>query len=211
MSAPAHPAKMEQNATIVPMGLSAAVLKVRAFVPKSCHWIFSFWALLRIPRQKSRCVLTTCWAVSLLSVQCFLGVSYFSGRLLGKQTDLRPLIPLVLSLAFKIVGSLRTSSCQERSRGHHPDICSSLKLPHTTLCCILIVIPLHKNNKNIFITPDMVRCGRICHKDCIHELAVCIHWYLACLFGPMPMKEPASLFQWPAAWYSLCLWAPSVE
>lgn len=25
------------------------------------------------------------------------------------------------------------------------------------------------------------------------------------------MEEPASLFKWPAAWYSLCLWAPSVE
>lgn len=31
------------------------------------------------------------------------------------------------------------------------------------------------------------------------------------LFQPMLIMEAASLFKWPAAWYSLCLWAPSVE
>lgn len=38
MSAPAHPARMEQNATTGPMGSSAAVLKVRASVFNTSEW-----------------------------------------------------------------------------------------------------------------------------------------------------------------------------
>lgn len=142
----------------------------------------------------------------------FWGVSYFSGRLLAKQTDLRPLIPLLPSSALRIMGSLRTSSCQERSPGHHPDICSSVKPPHTTLCCILTFIPSHSCPCPCLKTsPDTVSYSKVCRKGSMYELSVCIHWYLTCLFGAVPTKEPASLFQWPAAWYSLCLWAPSVE
>lgn len=39
MSVPAHPARMAQNAMTGPMGLSAAVLKVRASVQNSSQWI----------------------------------------------------------------------------------------------------------------------------------------------------------------------------
>lgn len=109
------------------------------------------------------------------------------------------------------MGSLRSSSCQERSLGHHPDICSSVKPPHITLCCILTFIPSYSVMSMFENYPDTVSCSKVCHKVCMYELTMCIHWYLTYLFGPMPTEEPALLFQWPAAWYSLCLWAPSVE
>lgn len=110
------------------------------------------------------------------------------------------------------MGSLRTSSCQERSLGHHPDICSSIKPPHTTLCHILTFIPSHSAMSMFENIPRYSELyDKVCHKGRMYEQAVCIRWYLTCLFGPMPTEEPASLFQSPAAWYSLCLWAPSVE
>lgn len=71
--------------------------------------------------------------LSLLSDECFWGVSCFSGCLLAEQTDLRPLIPLFHTSAFRIMGSLNTSSCQEWNLGHHPNICSSAKPLHTLL------------------------------------------------------------------------------
>lgn len=141
MNAPARPARMERNATTGPMASSAAVLKVRAPVPKRyLRIVVRMCTAPQVFRQTNKPFVALC----LVYVRCsvFWGVSSFPGCLLAKQTDLRPLIPLFPSLALRIMGSLRTSSCQEKSLGHHPDICSSVKPPHTSSCCPLSFIPL---------------------------------------------------------------------
>lgn len=98
------------------------------------------------------------------------------------------------------MGSLATSSWQEWSFGHLPNICSFVKPLPIALCCILTFIPSHSAMTMLENKP----------RDCIYEQTPHIHWYLTSFFQSLHMNETASLFKWPAAWYSLCLWAPSV-
>lgn len=176
-----------------------------------------------LPRQKSRWALTTC----LVFVKCsvFWGVRYSSGCLLAKQTDLRPLIPLFPSSALRIMGSLKTSSCQERSLGHHPDICSSVKPPHTTLCCILTFIPSHSHMSIFENEPRYSSYSKVCHKGCMYELVLMFNmfvWTLAyggacfivsvasCLVFPV-FVGPFCWVKWPCLTWRSLLFPPPLR
>lgn len=110
MSVRARLARMEQNATTGPMGLNAAVLKVRASIYNSCQWIVvSHYTTQYVPPDTGADdPQTLIW--SLLSIQWF-GVELFLWVFVAVQTKLRALIPLFPSLALRITGSLSTSSC----------------------------------------------------------------------------------------------------
>lgn len=144
---------------------------------------------------------------SLLSIQCFLGGrTFFCGRLLAKQSNSRPLIPL-----FPLIGSQDHGVTEDQQFPRKDPWSSPRHLFHllypqcNTLCCILTFIPSHSiisinenSNQKWWLHLD--------RRSSTYNVAACTFRCFTCLFGRLPAEEPASLFQWPAACYSLCLW-----